>query len=164
MGYIEQSLARSERLVYRAHFHWLYTAAAWSLLLLALIAAIAVYQRGFPLAAVALCILGIILFLAILIPIWSQQIAVTDQRLIYRRGLVRRATHELQLRAVEEVSVQQGILGRILGFGRLTVNGTGEQEIDLPALADPVTLRQKIQEAMSPIGARGQPPPQAATG
>ena len=158
MGYIEQSLAHGERVVYRAHFHWLYGMAAWGLLLLSLSAAFVAYQRDFPLGALSLAALGVILFLAILIPIWSQQIAVTDQRIIYRRGLVRRSTHELQLRAVEEISVSQSILGRIFGFGRLTVNGTGEQEIDLPALAEPVTLRQMIQEAMSLGGIGSQPP------
>jgi Bacterial PH domain len=150
MGYIQQSLGRDERLIYRAHFHWLYGAAAWTLLLLSVAAALGAgthdYPRWLPWTLIA-C--GVLLFLAIKLPIWAQQIAVTNQRLIHRRGLVRRSTEEMQLRAVEEVRLEQGILGRILGFGRIVVSGTGVEDIRLPALAEPVRLRRKLQEAIA---------------
>jgi uncharacterized membrane protein YdbT with pleckstrin-like domain len=74
---------------------------------------------------------------------------VTNQRLIHRRGLVRRSTEELQLRAVEEVRLEQGLVGRLLGFGRVVVSGTGIEDVRLPALAEPVRLRRKLQEAMA---------------
>jgi uncharacterized membrane protein YdbT with pleckstrin-like domain len=100
--------------------------------------------------------LGVLVFLAIMPPIWAQQIAVTDQRLIHRRGLVRRSTEELQLRAVEEIRLKQSILGRIFGFGRVVVSGTGQEDVRLPALAAPVKLRCTLREAISmrPIAGR----------
>jgi len=157
VGYIQQSLARDEHVLYRAHFHWLYRAAAWGLLLIFLIAALSLYQRDQLWIAVAPVCLGVVLFLAIMIPIWAQQIAVTENRLIYRRGLIRRSTEELQLSAIEEVRVEQSILGRLLGFGRLTVSGTGVEDLRLPALAEPVKLRQMIQEAITSRGVTWQP-------
>jgi len=149
MSYIEQSLASNEQLLYRAHFHWLYRAAAWRLLLAAGVGALA-YDRAYPVwASAALVSLGVLVFLAIMLPIWAQQIAVTNQRLIHRRGLVRRSTEELQLRAVEEILLEQSILGRIFGFGRVIVSGTGLEDLRLPALAEPVKLRRMIQEAIT---------------
>ncbi len=150
MSYIQESLAGNEHLIYRAHFHWLYKAFAWSALLLSAVAALYAHAHAGPLwAAYALLGCGVIVFLAIMVPIWAQQIAVTDQRLILRRGLIRRSTEELQLRAVEEVQLEQGILGRIFGFGRVIVSGTGIEDVRLPALAEPVRLRRKLQEAIA---------------
>ena len=155
MGYIEKSLAGSEQLIYKAHFHWLYRASAWVVLLACAGGAFYIHQEtstgasdGWLLPG-AVMVAGIFVFLAIMVPIWSQEIGVTTQRLIHRRGLVSRSTEELQLRAVEEVNLEQSILGRILGYGRVTVSGTGEEDMRLPALAEPVVLQQMIQEAIS---------------
>jgi membrane protein YdbS with pleckstrin-like domain len=158
MGYIERSLAANEQLIYRAHFPWLYRLAAWgSLLAAVLVAFLSVQRVGAPIAF-AIAAAGAVVFLAVMIPIWSQQIAVTNQRLIYRRGLVGRSTEELQLRAVEEVQLEQGILGRLLGFGRVTVAGTGVEDVRLPVLGAPVRLRQMMQEAISQSGLSWQTP------
>jgi PH (Pleckstrin Homology) domain-containing protein len=154
MPYIEKSLAQNERLLYRAHFHWFYRVAAWALLILGVAGAIVLYEPGLEWAAAGVLTAGVILFLGIMVPIWAQQIAVTNQRLIHRRGLVGRSTEELQLRAVEEVRLEQGILGRIFGFGRVVVSGTGIEDIRLPALAEPIKLRRMIQEAMSAAAGR----------
>ncbi len=116
--------------------------------------AVVAYEPGLEGAAAGILTAGVILFLGIMVPIWAQQIAVTNQRLIHRRGLVSRSTEELQLRAVEEVRLEQGILGRIFGFGRVVISGTGIEDIRLPALAEPVKLRRMIQEAMSAAAGR----------
>lgn len=150
MSYIEKSLASNEHLVYRAHFHWLYGATAWLLLLGSVAAAFVMSTREQPFwVVVALVGLGIVLFLSIKLPLWAHQIAVTNQRLIHRRGLVGRDTEELQLRAVEEVRLDQGILGRLFGFGQVVVSGTGIEDVRLPTLAEPVRLRRKLQEAIT---------------
>jgi len=114
------------------------------------VGALVAHNRAYPVwASPALVGLGVLVFLAIMLPIWAQQIAVTNQRLIHRRGLVRRYTEELQLRAVEEIRLEQSILGRIFGFGRVIVSGTGLEDLRLPALAEPVKLRRMIQEAIT---------------
>jgi hypothetical protein len=55
-----------------------------------------------------------VLFLGILVPIWTTEIGVTNERAIFKRGLLWRATQALQLRAIEEVALEQGLLGRLL--------------------------------------------------
>jgi uncharacterized membrane protein YdbT with pleckstrin-like domain len=89
------------------------------------------------------------LFLAIMLPIWTTEIGVTSQRFIYKRGLLWRSTHELQLRAIEEVNLEQSLLGRMLDFGRLELHGTGVDDIRLPPLADPLGLRKALQDGMA---------------
>ncbi len=46
MSYIERSLAQNERLLYRAHFHWFYRAAAWAFLILGVAGDIVAYEPG----------------------------------------------------------------------------------------------------------------------
>ena len=58
-------------------------------------------------------------------PIWTTEIAVTNHRLIVKRGWLARSTDELQLKAIEQVNFQQGFLGRLFDFGSGDVHGTG---------------------------------------
>jgi uncharacterized membrane protein YdbT with pleckstrin-like domain len=154
MSYIEHSLARSESLLYTARFPWFYQVSALALLLVSAACGIGAYIYGYPLAGVGLLLAGLVLFAVIMLPIWTTEIGVTDQRLIDKRGLIWRKTQELQLRAVEEVNLQQGLLGRVLDFGHLELHGTGMEDIKLPLLADPIGLRKALQDGMA---AAGQP-------
>src|SRR5262245_7949360 len=114
MSYIEHSLGRSESLLYRAHFPWFYSAFAWLLLLGLLAGGMVAYAWGYPVVAVGLALLGLGLFGAVMLPLWTTEIGVTNQRFILKRGLIWRATQELQLRAIEEVNLEQDLFGRIL--------------------------------------------------
>ncbi len=147
MGYIDDSLGQTESVLYRAHFPWLYPAAAWGSLILSCGIAIASHLWGYGLLLWIAPLAGIILFLSIMAPIWTSEIGVTNQRVIYKRGLIRRSTSELQVRSLEEVKLSQDVLGRLFDFGRLTVHGTGVGDIRLPNLADPIGLRKAMQDA-----------------
>jgi uncharacterized membrane protein YdbT with pleckstrin-like domain len=149
MGYIEHSLSETERIIYRARFPWFYSAGALAVLVLAAVFGIAAFAAGYGGLAVVLMLGGLALFAAIMVPIWSTEIGVTDQRLIDKRGLLWRKTQELQLRAIEEVNLEQGILGRLFDFGQLSIHGTGVDDIRLPTLADPVGLRKSLQDGMA---------------
>ena len=102
------------------------------------------------------------LFLTIMGPLWTTEIGVTNQRFIFKRGLIWRATHELQLRAIEEVNLQQDLLGRIFDCGRLRLHGTGVDDIRLPVLADPIGLRKALQDGMAAANQAGLGGPKAA--
>jgi len=149
MSYIEKSLGRSETLLYRAQFPWFYDMGAWTLLAVFVGGAAVVEWTESGWAAVALVIIGVVLWLTILVPIWATEIGVTNQRLIFKRGLILRTTQELQLRAIEEVNLEQGLLGRLFDFGRIELRGTGVDDIHLPLLADPLTLRKALQDGMA---------------
>jgi hypothetical protein len=149
MSYIDHSLAESEAIIYRARFPWFYRAGAWCLLVVFTAAGIAGYANGFNILATSLFVFGLASAIAIMLPIWTTEIGVTNQRLVYKRGLLWRTTHELQLRAIEEVNLIQGLLGRLLDFGRLELHGTGVDDVRLPLLADPLNLRKALQDGMA---------------
>ena len=166
MGYIEKSLASDEVIVAKARFHALYHVFAYGVLVLALASAAYMYSQGWrPWLAAALAAGGIIVFLRVMVPIWTTEIGVTSGRVILKRGFLTRHTEETQLSAIEEINVDQGIFGRLLGFGRITVQGTGDDDVYIPAIASPLHFRKSIQQAlekMRPPGSGSRALPNAS--
>jgi len=83
-----------------------------------------------------------------LIYLWSDlsvtDIAVTNRRVIYKKGLIRRQTNEMNMDKVESVKINQSILGRLLDYGDVTILGTGEGFETLRTIASPIELRNSI--------------------
>ena len=83
-----------------------------------------------------------------LLDVLTTEVAVTNQRLNVKLGLLRRDTIEQQLSKIDSVSVSQSILGRILGYGTLQVRGTGVSNTSLPGIGSPLGFRKDIQSAI----------------
>ena len=81
-------------------------------------------------------------------PAWlrrlSTEIAVTDRRIILKRGLIQRHTIEINMDKVESVDVDQSILGRIFDYGTVTVHGTGAGIEPLCNVSAPIALRNAV--------------------
>ena len=75
---------------------------------------------------------------------WTTEIAVTDRRIIYKEGFVRRSTVEMHMDKVESVDVEQTIMGRLLDYGTVTVKGVGTGFEPLKMIAAPLDLRNHI--------------------
>jgi membrane protein YdbS with pleckstrin-like domain len=168
MSYIDDSLAPNEELIYRARFHWLHKAGAYITLAVAVVMALVCVAlgNGLPalIAAAIVTVLGLVIFVAMMMPIWTTEIGVTNHRFIFKRGWLHRTTDELQLSSIEEVNLEQGAVGRLLNYGRLVLHGTGVNDIKLPPLADPVGLRRALQEGMGAAKAAVVVAPQAPEG
>ena len=174
MLYVQQSLGADEELVQIGHFHWMHTVQAflaifWGMLgsLIVLIGATMFYkQMGYfpdrlPFAegivylhpairifAFIVFTFGLLSFAQNMIEKATTEMAVTNNRLIYKRGLVARQVGEISIDRVEGVNVRQGILGRILGYGQIAVRGMGVGEVLLPDIMDdPIAFRQSIEKA-----------------
>ena len=86
--------------------------------------------------------------LLVLLRAWGRrfttEIAVTDRRIIVKRGFIRRHTVEVNLQKVGSVDVDQSILGRIFNFGDVTVQVAGGQPETLPLIDQPLKLRSTV--------------------
>ncbi len=152
MQYYRRVLQADERLLVACRQHWIVFARAGTLLVLGLallavstgwIAGTIVHQAlfyGGLLALVLVPFYGLGAFLS-----WyTTEIAVTDRRIIYKRGLISRRTVEMNISKVETVDVDQGPLGRVLDFGNVVVRGTGGTFEPLRVVASPLALRNAI--------------------
>ena len=137
-----------------ARFHWLYNLRAWLALIvpLLLLAAALVYademvREGLAIFAVALVVVGIVAFFTMMIHKWTTEIGITSHRLVKKTGFISLKTAEVALPNIEGVRVTQGIWGRVFGYGRIRVEGTGDDHIDIPDIDDPVGFRRAIETA-----------------
>ena len=154
MNYVQRVLQPGEVVRYLGSLHW-YTYLPGLLCMLAAIVAIAWAQLGAQVSILwqVLAALLAVVALFLLIPEWfrwwTTEIAVTNHRIIYKAGFVRRDTVEILTDKVESVDVDQSIMGRLLDYGTVTVRGTGAGFEPLKGIARPIELRSHIMIAAS---------------
>lgn len=155
MNYVHKVLLPGERVVYETGLHWLVYGRAILLAVLAVACAIAaalLSQRttaATPVViALALAALSALLaafaFLAAAIRRASTELAVTDQRVLFKHGVFSRHTVEMNRSKVESVDVDQSLLGRIFGYGTVRLRGTGGTLEPMANVAHPLALRSHI--------------------
>jgi uncharacterized membrane protein YdbT with pleckstrin-like domain len=146
--YIHEILQPDEKLVYSTTIHWMVYLPGIALW----IAAIAIYVVGantsspqvwFILALAVGVIAASSTFRAWFIR-WTTEIDVTDRRVVYKRGFIRRHTVEMNMDKVESVDVDQSILGRIFDFGDIVVRGTGHGIEPLHNVQAPLQFRNYV--------------------
>jgi uncharacterized membrane protein YdbT with pleckstrin-like domain len=149
MSYVSHVLQPGEKLVHVGKPHWI---GYWRAIA-SLIAAAAVYAwrpanepggNAFMIVAAALCVLALAFGAHTAFKRWTQEIGVTDRRVIYKRGFISRHTAEMNMDKIETVLVEQSLPGRIFGYGTITIQGTGASIETLRNIADPIGLRSSI--------------------
>lgn len=118
-NYVQQNLSTGEQVVHEAKLHWIIFVSLKALFTV---------------------------FIAPLIAMSTSEFAITNKRVIIKVGLISRRTLEMNLNKIESVNVNQGILGRLLGYGTIVVVGTGGTKEPFASIADPLTFRKKFQE------------------
>jgi uncharacterized membrane protein YdbT with pleckstrin-like domain len=86
------------------------------------------------------------LWLSPLIRRATSEFVITNKRVIVKTGLIRRKSLEMNLQKIESVNVEQGIMARILGYGTVTIVGTGGTRESFTNIRKPLMFRKKFQE------------------
>lgn len=76
---------------------------------------------------------------------------VTNKRVIVKRGIISRKTEEMKLNSIETVELNQGVLGRIFGFGDVKVTGRGISDVLFKGIDEPMTVKRQIESISHPI-------------
>jgi uncharacterized membrane protein YdbT with pleckstrin-like domain len=84
------------------------------------------------------------MFFAGLVCTLETEFAVTDRRVIYKRGFISRHTVEMNMDKIESVDVDQSLLGRLFNYGTIHVLGTGQGIECLRQIGAPLALRNAI--------------------
>jgi uncharacterized membrane protein YdbT with pleckstrin-like domain len=152
MRYVRRVLQPGETIVYSTKLHWIiYWRAILLLIVCIMLVGAAWYMAdnknlslALGIAAVIFALLGLSSALRTFIRRWTTELAVTDRRVIYKEGLIARRTLEMNRSRVESVDVYQTILGRIMGYGTITLRGTGGSLEPMHTIDDPLTFRSHI--------------------
>jgi uncharacterized membrane protein YdbT with pleckstrin-like domain len=147
MSYLDDHLLAGERIIYRARLHWSTFAPAIAVVLLGAVLGIVlrIYQPAYWYVGLALAGFGLLLAIGPAIRYASSEFAVTDKRVVAKLGFIERESLETLLTKVEAIGVDQGIVGRMLGYGTITITGTGGTEESFPRISDPLEFRRQIQ-------------------
>ncbi|MEQ1756219.1 MAG: PH domain-containing protein [Micropepsaceae bacterium] len=157
MSYVSRTLGSKETVLYSTGYHWLYWAGV-SILVgpLFLIALTTLPYSPADFALLALAGAPFLYGLYYFVHGIALEVAVTTDRFVKKTGLISITSEEVSLDKIEEVNVDETILGRIFGFGAVSVHGTGAGKISIHMVSDPIRLRREIQTAREPLRTKGE--------
>jgi len=157
MSYYQKVLLPDEAVRAMGRLHWAIYIRSWIFAAIGVIAGIAYFYlrpgdetQSLAPAYAAAGIAAVFLLLAFfawqsaLIRRATTEIVVTDRRIIFKEGFIRRRTMEMNLSKVETVDVIQGLWGRIFDFGSIVIRGVGSSYEPLRMVAAPLALRTAI--------------------
>lgn len=150
MRYVEKILQPDETVIGITGLHWFVYLPALAFLVVAI--GLTVLSSPAPsssvnfvlIAAAAFALLALIAGLRGFLRRYGTELAVTNRRVIFKRGLLRRHTIEMNMSKVESVDVDQSIAGRLFGYGTVTIRGTGGGIEPLRNIRDPLSFRNHV--------------------
>ncbi len=156
MGYADKTLAPGETVLYRARYHWIFYRTGFLILLLALLlGGGAIYaSRESPGAGVAgpvaylalgFAVLAGMILLARRFRAAQDEFVVTDRRVFRSVGVIAREHEQAPLEKIQDITVTQSGLGRLLGYGDVTLETASERgTLVFPSIATPEAFRTAI--------------------
>ena len=155
--YIEEILQPGEKVLYSTNEHWMYflpAIAAWVgvvafLVLWRLVTADVLMFVCLALAAMA-GVAALYWTATAWFHRWTTETDVTNLRVVHKTGFIKRQTFEMSLDKVESVDVNQSILGRLMDYGDLTIQGVGEGTRTITTITSPLAFRNAI--TTRPVG------------
>jgi len=147
--YIDEILQPGEQVLYSTNAHWVFyfpAIVAWAVVAVLLIVSFAIP----PAALVGLASAAVVAVPALFWTIkgWFHRMTtetdVTNHRVVHKTGFIKRKTFEIALDKIESVDVEQSIMGRVLNYGDVRINGVGEGTQNIPTIASPLAFRSAI--------------------
>lgn len=164
MSYVSKHLIEGETIVYATGLHWVVLMQAISLTVLfgaggvALLVLYARKQGGTSgtttamlAGGIALLVLAAICILSGIVKRSATEMVVTNKRVVLKVGFVTRDTFELLLQKVESIGVKETVMGRILGYGTVVVDGTGGSSEPFDRVAHPTEFRKQVQQQIEKL-------------
>ena len=96
---------------------------------------------------------GTFLFTTYLAKMLSTEVALTDQRIIYKTGLIFTEAEEIDLHEIRAERVKHGLFGRFLNYGRVYLDCRFVGDVTLPRIRKPyrfLKAMHKIDKTLPP--------------
>ncbi len=157
MGYVEELLARNERIVRVARDHWV------TLLPVILVdVAVSIVIIGFSVGVLSppWTWFGLLL---LVVPIghlalrvwawWNKQYIVTNRRIVQVTGTFGKRVSDTSLEKINDIVMEQSVLGRLLKFGDIEIISGSESGIDVfRRIADPIEFKKELLDQKGTLG------------
>ena len=151
MSYLDKVLQPGEKVLVETRPHWIVLLPSFVLVGFAFVILIGAFVAlKDAQAETAYLVAGLIMLfaafslLARTIARSTTEFCVTDHRVIVKRGFFSLHTVELNVDKVESVDVDQSLLGRMFGYGSVTIHGVGARWDPIPLITDPLGFRNAI--------------------
>jgi membrane protein YdbS with pleckstrin-like domain len=165
MTYVESNLVPGETVIYQTRLHWnvMLGHIFVGCVLLGVPGALLLYYafshpRMEPNTlhvteggGVALLVCGAVVILMGMVRRSATEMAVTNRRVVIKTGLMSRKTIEMLLNKVESIEVSETAFGRMLGYGTITVIGTGGTPDPFHKVAHPLEFRSQVQQQIEKL-------------
>ena len=174
MSYAEKNLAPGETIVYRARYHWIYYRTALALLLVSAVFALWWWLGSRLGSASTSSVFGklALLFLAAAVASYlvrrvrnaADEFVVTNRRVLRKLGLFAREAEHAPIEKIQDITIDQGVIARILGYGTVALETASERgRIVFPDIARPEAFRNAIWgQGAVPVGVPGGALPSTA--
>ena len=147
MNYIDNNLLPDERILFRTKKHAIIFVSPL------ILTGIALYLRSLDnhMLETALWWLNLAVVLA-----WCHQLldyavaefAVTNKRVMMREGFFFRHANEMRLATIARVDITQSLLGQLLNYGTIAINGFGFSTDVFSQIASPYAFQKAVQIAL----------------
>jgi hypothetical protein len=166
VSYIEKNLVPGETLVYQTRLHWV--VMLWHIVLSVLLLefpALGLLYYAFSHeqqleprtlhlmqgGGIALLLISGIIISAGALRRSATEMAVTNRRVVVKTGLAARKTIEMLLNKIESIEVNESGMGRVLGYGSITLIGTGGTSEPFHLMAKPLEFRNEVQQQIEKL-------------
>lgn len=159
MSYVEKHLIEGEKIIYETRLHWIVLVAPLLLGLLFGLTAVAMFvlsgrsdagqtmaHESLMIVAAAFLAISLVFIVRGILMRNATEMTVTNKRVFVKVGLAARRTVELLLSRVESIGVEETVMGRMLGYGRVIVHGTGGTPEVFNLIAHPLEFRTQVQQ------------------
>ncbi len=161
MGYTESQLATNEKILYRTKQHWMAPIFGTIAGVLVLVGGVVLFILQLTViefdgalgflntlllwASLVLIVVGVAMVGYSYIQWWVEDYAVTNQKVMKVAGLLNKRTSGAALEKINDVIMEQGPLGRMLGYGTLKV-ATASDSTDLvyETMRNPADFRRAM--------------------
>jgi uncharacterized membrane protein YdbT with pleckstrin-like domain len=133
-------------LIYRAKLHWIIFLGPVLLMLFSLYLVVGtelLREVGYFLFAA-----GVIWALITWTTYHFSSVTIQQKQIILYTGFLVRQSVTIQLNKIESIDVRQTLIGSILRYGSLVINGTGGRRHMIQLLSNPLACRRHIEQLM----------------
>jgi uncharacterized membrane protein YdbT with pleckstrin-like domain len=159
MSYVRKHLIEGETIVYETRLHWIVLIGPILVGLLFGLTGVAMFvlasrnaddksvaHQSILIAGAAFLVIALIFIGRGVLQRNATEMTVTNKRVFVKAGLAARRTIELLLSRVESIGVEESAFGRMMGYGKVIIHGTGGTPEVFQKIAHPLEFRTQVQQ------------------